>query len=297
MAVQVSIIIVNFNCGQYVFNCIESILKYTQTVEFEIILIDNGSMDGSVHEIRVKFPEIRIVTNSHNIGFGAANNVGARFASGEYLFFLNPDTLLLDDCISQLYQFLLQSSRNIAGLGCKLVKPDGDSTTSFGNFPTLFQQFSDIGFRVFYNDYYNNRLSLSPPVNFNTPHKVDYISGADIMIKKGIFQELGGFDEQYFMYFEDADLFFRLRKGGYEAWLLPGVKILHYGSITTQPEDSYNYSKYALMEKSKYIYFARNRGHRSIFIVKMFQLTYLIFHSFGRHRYSLRKTIGITIKA
>jgi hypothetical protein len=257
-------------------------------------VVDNGSTDGSLCAIRKKFVKICGIENSLNIGFGAANNIGAKQAEGEYLFFLNPDTVLLNDCLSIFIHFLSETGNDVVSCGGRLETASGGYSVSFGNFPSIFQQFSDIGFRVLYKRFYNKHLSISPPCNFNTPQEVGYLSGADLFIKKDIFLKMGGFDEQFFMYFEDTDFFLRLSKAGYTAYILPGVRIVHFGDSAILPDGSFNYAKYAMTEKSKYLYFAKNIGAGSVFWVKLFQLLALVFHCFGRHRYSLRKTVRIT---
>ncbi len=296
MTIDVSIIIVSYNSGQFLQNCLESIYAHTKGVSFEIILVDNASTDNSFVTICETFASIRGLKNSSNLGFASANNLGAKSAQGKYLLFLNPDTLLKDDAIAAMYQFLESSDKNVAACGARLQNADGSYSVSFGNFPTLFQQFSDIGFRTFYKRYYDKKLSISPPCNFTDPHPVGYLSGADIFIRKEIFEKIGGFDERFFMYYEDTDLFYRLHKAGYQSWLLPQVSITHIGSSTSDSDGTFNYSKYSMLEKSKYLYFAKNHGSGSVFLAKTFQLIALLLH-IGKFRYNLLKVIRITLKA
>jgi GT2 family glycosyltransferase len=296
MAVDVSIILVNYNSGKYLPDCLGSIYTHTKGISFEIILVDNASTDNSFATICEAFPAIRGLKNPSNLGFAAANNLGAKYAKGKCLLFLNPDTLLTSDSITALFRFLSQPDPKMAACGGCLQNPDGSYAVSYGNFPTLFQQFSDIGFRVFYRKRYEKELSISPACTFNMPQPVQYLSGADIMIKKAIFLQMGGFDEKYFMYYEDTDLFYRLHKAGYQSWLLPQVKIIHIGSSTTNSDGRFNYLKYEMMEKSKYIYFATNHGSGSVFLAKTFQMIALFTHYFGKFNYSLLRTIKITFR-
>ena len=293
---QVSVIIVNFNSGKYLHNCLKSIFDQVKEIGFEVIVVDNGSNDDAIHEICNRFAHTRIITNPGNAGFGAANNTGAGEAAGDYLFFLNPDTVLMNDCLSLFTRFLAEKANDAASCGGRLETPDGGYSVSFGHLPSIFQQFSDIGFRLFYKGYYNSHLSISPPWSFDTPQPVAYISGADIFIKKDIFLNMGGFDERFFMYFEDTDLFFRLSKAGYRSFILPEARIVHYGGTAVLPDGSFNYAKYAMTEKSKYFYFAKNVGPGSVFWLKIFQILSLIIHYKGRYRYDLRKMAGITLK-
>jgi len=296
MPVQVSVIIVNYNSGQDILHCLESIYAFTQEVDFEIIIVDNSPDDRSLREIRAQFAEISSISNSRNVGFGYANNQGAKNATGDYLLFLNPDTLLVNDAISDFYRFLEKGEKHIAACGGRLIKPDGEYAVSFGHFPTLFQQFSDIGFRSLYKGYYNRRLSISPPCDFSEPRPVDYLSGADIFIRKSVFDERGGFDEEYFMYYEDTDLFYRLNQAGYQAYLLPRVTVIHQESSPEKPDGSFNYTKYSMLEKSKYHYFKKHYGGFAVVLSKLFQLISLVAHWKGQYRYRLGRVAGITVR-
>ena len=296
MTKDVSIVIVSYNSGQFLNNCLESIYAHAKGLSFEIILVDNASTDNSFVTICETFVTICGIKNKENLGFSAANNIGSSHASGKYILFLNPDTLLVDDAITTMHKFLESADNTVAACGARLQNRDGSYSVSFGNFPTLFQQFSDIGFRAFYKRYYDRKLSISPPCNFIVPQPVGYLSGADIFIRKDIFQQIGGFDERYFMYYEDTDLFYRLHKAGYHSWLLPQVSITHIGSSTSDSDGTFNYSKYSMLEKSKYLFFAKNHGSGSVFLAKTFQLIALLLH-IGKFRYNLLKVIRITLKA
>jgi GT2 family glycosyltransferase len=296
MPVQVSIIIVNFNSGQYIVDCLESIYAQIKAVEFEIIVVDNGSTDGSLSEIGDKFVKICGIENSSNIGFGAANNIGARQAAGEYLFFLNPDTVLLNDCISMFIRFLSERGNDVVSCGGRLETAGSGYSVSFGNFPSVFQHFSDIGFRVLYKRFYNKHLSISPPCCFDSPQQVGYLSGSDIFIKKDIFLKMGGFDERFFMYFEDTDLFFRLSREGYKAFILPEARIVHFGDSALLPDGSFNYAKYAMLEKSKHLYFAQIIGAGAVFWVKAFEVLALVAHCGRKRKWKLGRMCGITLR-
>ena len=279
MAPDVSIIIVNYNSGDCLKQCIESIYAHTQNIDFEIIVVDNASTDSSFVNLCVQFVNLCGIKNQDNLGFSAANNIGAKTATGKYLFFLNPDTLLIDNSIHRFYEFLESAEPDIVSCGGLLIRPTGEPDTSFGNFPTLFQAFSDIGFRWLYRRYYDRHLSIAQSRAFDSPQPAGYLSGADIFIRREAFLNAGGFEEAYFMYYEDCDLFYRLNKSGYRAVILPDVKIVHHKSVSTATGGGFNYQKYALMEKSKYLYFGKNHGALSAKIAKLFQVIAVAVHS------------------
>lgn len=296
---QVSIIIVNYNSQQYLGDCIDSIYTYVSDVSYEIIVVDNASESGSVQFIKQKYPGVKLFVNSENKGFGAANNIGSRHASGDYLFFLNPDTILLDNALLRFYQFIEEEMPAAVSCGGNLITRNGDPTTSYGNFPSVLQEFGDMGFRKFFKKYYDEYLSIGKTCkSLTVPALVSYIVGADIFIKKNIFQEVGGFDEAFFLYYEETDLYFRLHSAGYKSYVLPQVKIIHLEGSSLLGNGKLNIEKWAIWEKSKYHYFRKHKGKIVAGIVKVMQLKSLVLHSFfGSTKYPLRKALRITWKA
>lgn len=298
MEVQVSIIIVNYNCEGHTCNCIDSIYKYTKDIAFEVIVVDNASNVYSVEAIAKRFPDVKIIINKENRGFGAANNVGAKNATGKYLFFLNPDTILLSDGVGVFYDFLENASNEVACCGGNLVRVDGTPNKSFGNFPSVLQQFSDIGFRKLYKKLYFEKLAMGKVCDFTDIRGVNYLVGAAFFIKRQVFEEIGSFDEEFFMYYEETDLFFRLNKAGYKAYLLPSVKIIHLEGVTMENRDPFSYSMWAFMEKSRYYYFKKNKGRFSSFCVRMVQmLSITLLYCFGKTPVNLKRALMITLKA
>jgi GT2 family glycosyltransferase len=298
MKTGVSIIIVNYNCAEHTCNCIASIYKYCLGTSFEIIVVDNASAGDFVNVITERFPDVKLIVNGKNLGFGVANNIGVRVALGKYLFFLNPDTILLSNAVSEFYSFLENSGAEVGCCGCNLVTLDGKPNTSFGNFPSVLQQFSDIGFRSLYKRYYNEKLTMAKRCDFNEVIIVDYLVGAAVFIKKQIFEAIGGFDEGFFMYYEETDLFFRLNKAGYKSYILPKIKIIHLEGITTESEAAFNYERWVMMEKSRYYYFTKNKGVFTSICVRLVQLLSLtLLYCFGKTPVNLKKAIWITLKA
>jgi len=278
---DVSVILVNYNTEGYLDGCIGSIYNQTKSCSFEVIVVDNASGHNPERELAEKYPEVRYFRNDTNLGFGAANNIGVSGSKGEYLFFLNPDTVLLNDCIGIFHRFLSDgpSHPNAAACGGNLVNADGSPAPAWGNLPTLKLLLSDLGFRKLYRNYYDNRLATYGYCDFTESHAVPYISGADLFIRKDIFQKVGGFNEHYFMYYEDADLCHRLRRGGYSTHLLPEAKILHLESQSTRNGNEFNYRKYELLEKSKYLYFKKNHSFIAAHIAKDLQLIALLTYA------------------
>lgn len=246
---DVSIIIVNYNTYNLTLNCIESIIKNTDSISYEIILVDNASKDGS-KELFSKDKRLKYIYLEENIGFGRANNVAAEYASGKFLFFLNSDTLLLNNAINILYQYLIANPK-VAICGGNLYDGEMQLTHSFSKlFPSIV---NDIDLAL------NRKLSkliIKGGVEYNTtnqPVKVAYITGADLMIRKDIFISEKGFDPDFFMYFEETELSTRITNKGWDIMNIPSAKIIHLEGKSL----AYSPQKSRMILKSKRLYFKK----------------------------------------
>jgi GT2 family glycosyltransferase len=219
----ISIIIVNFNTKKLLQNCLDSIYENLKIKDFEIIVVDNNSSDGSVQMLDKDFPNVKIIRNKKNIGFGAANNLGVKKALGDQILLLNSDTVLKFPISN--FQF----SNNKEVVGFELLNPDGSIQPSAGYFPTLFRIFLQMFFiddlpfvKKIIKPYQQNDLAF-----YKNKQDVDWVTGACILMPKKLFEQVDGFDEQIFMYGEEVDLCFRLKKNGSKIVFDPSVKIIH----------------------------------------------------------------------
>lgn len=225
---KLSIIIVTFNTKTLTSRCLESIIKIykkeLQNGEYEIIVVDNASTDGSVNEIknqfaswRTKIKNLSVIENKENMGFSAGNNIGAKHAKGENLLFLNSDCILQDDGLLRMVD-TISSDKSIGILGGKLMNNDGSEQLSAGKFYSLkYVLLMLLGFEKM------GLFRFSP----KDLRPVDWVSGACLMIKKDIFKKLQGFDENIFMYMEDMELCFRVKKLGLKVIFFSDIKIKH----------------------------------------------------------------------
>jgi GT2 family glycosyltransferase len=140
LEIKVSIIIVNFNSQKTIGRCIDALYSHVSGIAHEIIVVDNASSPESVRFIKENYPHIRLIVNAENKGFGTANNMGVRHASGDYLFFLNPDAILLDNAVLRFYRFFEEEKPEAASCGGNLVKENGESTTAYGNFFLYYEE-------------------------------------------------------------------------------------------------------------------------------------------------------------
>lgn len=221
---DVSVIIVSYNTCGLLVDCIESIYRQTDRVEFEIIVVDNDSKDNTCETVKRKFPEVRLIKSAVNLGFGKANNLGVENAKGKYLFFLNSDTVLLNNAIKVFFDFAESSKDRIGALGAILKAPDGGTCHSYGKFITMRSELYDVVAKYlrFLKD-----SSNSHPLQVLEPVAVDYITGADLFVPRAVYEEIGGFDPAFFMYCEEVDWQRRMQDAGYVRLVINGPEIVH----------------------------------------------------------------------
>lgn len=244
---HVSIIIVNYNTSTLLRNCIESIYKHTKDITFEIIVSDNGSTDDSVQMLRRDFPEVIVIENKANLGFGAANNRGLDIAKGEFIFYLNSDTVLLNNAVKIFYDFWnSHQNLNPGSLGTMLTNGNGKLVHSYAKFPTFrehtiqlikmfitntlmsFMYLFKISPAIFSK---NDQDCFDMDLNFEEYRLVPYVTGADLFMKNSPHAR---FNESYFLYFEDSELAYRLYKAHKKNIIIKEAKIDHLcgGSVS-----------------------------------------------------------------
>lgn len=247
---KISIIIVNFRSDQYLEKCIASLYNFEKEDNFEIIIVNNDQ-EKKLEKIQTIFSKIKIINNKNNFGFGQAINVGAKNARGEFLFFLNPDSELVETVIPIILKEF-EKNLKIAALSPKVIGENGEKQSwIFGKKMNLGQLIK------------NNFLGDKEEKN-EKEKEVDWVSGASMVIRKKDFNEVGGFDEKFFLYFEDMDLCLRLKEKGKKAIYFPLVKIMHIGSGSKMEESSRKKAYYA----SQDYYFKKHCGGVQAKIVK-----------------------------
>lgn len=254
---SVSIILVNYNTKDYTLQCIASIYKYTKNIDFEIIVVDNNSSDESVKAIANRYPEVIIIRNRINSGFGAANNIGILNSQKKYVFLLNTDTELISNALVEFWDYTenyRQQNSKLICIGGNIIYPDHSLQNSYGNFPTLKASiWNTFGLSKIKKTYYLNHLVNGKPCDFSKPKEVPHILGVAMFIDRAKIIEVGLFDEDFFLYFEETELCFRIRKKGYHIMLLPQVKIVHHLSKSTKS----SLSKVIYTERSRILYFKK----------------------------------------
>jgi len=238
---RLSIIIVNYNVKYFLEQCLCSVTKACTGIDAEIVVIDNNSSDGSKDLLSQKFPEVRYIWNKENIGFSKANNLALKQCSGEYILFLNPDTILPEDCLTQCLSFF-QSQENTGALGIRMIDGAGnflkESKRGFPSPATSLYKLAGLS-KLFPHSKTFARYYLGNLTEYET-QEVDVLAGAFMLVPKKILDEVGSFDESFFMYGEDIDLSYRIQKAGYKNYYFADSTIVHFKGESTK-KGSLNY--------------------------------------------------------
>lgn len=280
--IDLTISIVNYNTKDLLENCLNSVYQKTKKIKFEVIVVDNGSNDGSIEMIRRKFPQVKLIENNENVGFSKATNRGIEMSIGRYILLLNSDIILLDN----LNEVLIYADNNpqIGAIGCKLLYSDGSIQPSASQFISL----ADEILRTFRVGQYGKRPGLR---NFIINHfskllgesvnrylltcegkydicQVDWVSGACLLVRRRVINEIGLLDENFFAYYEDIDWCRRMGKAGWKIVYYPAVKIIHLTGESTQQSERNNIYHSLIHYRSKFYYHKKYKGKLAIIILK-----------------------------
>ncbi len=231
----VSIIIVNYQTPDLLAQCLVSIAATAAGVSVETIVVDNACRNGSLETVRAGFPAARLIVNATNVGFARAVNQGSAESNGAYVLLLNSDAQLRPNAL-QLMVALAAARPRAAVIGARICNPDGSFQASHMPFPSLGQEFlmlSGIG-RLLHGPWYPS----SGPDDGPTPHAVDWVAGACLLLRRDAFAAAGGFDAGYFLYGEEMDLCYTLRQRGWEVWHHPQAHVTHVGGASSRRGDT-----------------------------------------------------------
>lgn len=268
---DVSIIIVNYNTVELTKNCLQSIYEKTNNIDYEVIVIDNASVDDSVNMIKSEFANVKLIENPENLGFGRANNLGIKISKGKYVFLLNSDTLLLNNAVKIFYDYMEINNKNnkIGALGSYMLDSKGNCCHSFGDIPSYF---------FLIKRYLNSCLSFTifnfqKKINDDTTKdmEVGYVCGADLFVQKEVLNKLNGFDERFFLYYEETELQYRMMLHCYKRIIIPDAKIIHLEG------SSFNLkiNRRILNDRSMFLFLTKH--NRSYFKYFIFKYIYLLF--------------------
>ena len=232
---DISVVIVNYNVKDYLYKCLNSIVSSTGELNIEIFVVDNNSTDGSIEFLQPKFNDVNFIKLDQNLGFGKANNIGINQAKGKYILLLNPDTLLENNTLINLFSFM-EANPDVGISTCKILNGDGTFQESCRRgFPTPLAAFSKLfGIQKFFpKSKVLGRYNLTF-LDENEIAEVEAISGSFMFFKGDLLKKIGGFDEDFFMYGEDLDICYRVNKLNYKIMYVPQTSTIHYKGESTK---------------------------------------------------------------
>ena len=246
---DVSVIIVNWNTKDLLLKCIQSIHDTTREIDYEIIVVDNGSNDGSQDALNDRFPEVKLIENRRNLGFARANNIGIQASQARYECLVNSDVLVLDGCLDAMLAYM-DSHPSIGVLGPKLLNSDMSLQPSCKQMPTIWNNLCvALGLhRLFKNIKFFNGEHLSY-LDHNQIKHVQALAGAFLMVRKSAIEKAGLLDDAFFVYGEEIDWCLRFRKKRYEIVFFPKARAIHFGAGSSSKE--------------------RNRFYRELYVSKL----------------------------
>ena len=247
---KLSVVILSYNVRYFLELCIKSVQAAITDLDAEIIVVDNYSSDDSCEMVRRLFPTVRLIENSENLGFSKGNNIGVAQAKGKYICILNPDTVVAEDTFKMILAHAETNSK-IGLLGCQLLDGRGQFLPeSKRNIPTPMVSLKKI--LGFPNAYYASKLSANDIGN------VEVLVGAFMFLRKAVYDEVNGFDEDYFMYGEDIDLSYKVLKAGYKNVYFGKTSVLHYKGESTLKDGNYAKHFYGAMQIFYHKHFKTN---------------------------------------
>jgi len=271
---DLSICIVNWNVKDLLKACLGSIYTNTKDISFEVIVVDNNSSDESIRMIKSDFPQVKLIENKTNAGFTKANNLAIKIAQGRNIMLLNPDTEVIDNALNRMVRFL-DSRRDCGALGCKLLNTDGSLQRSCRTFPTLEVMLYSA---LFLNSLFPKSRLFGKYFmtwwDFNETREVDQPMGSALMIKKEILDKVGLFDENIFIWFDEVDLCYRIKKAGFKIFFTPEAQITHHLSQSFKQWKSVPQilKGTVIWRKSRNYFFKKHKGMPSVFALWAFDI-------------------------
>lgn len=253
MTFSIDIIIVSWNTKTLLANCLHSVVEATPPGTYKIWVVDNGSTDGTQDMLASAYPQVRLIQNQENVGFARANNQAINEGAGKYVLLLNPDTIIHPGSLEIMKNFLRETP-SAGAVGPLVYNPNGTLQTSAYPAPTLFREL----WRLFHLD------KLIPIGSYrqsdwehDRPREVENLLGACILVRRSVLNQIGLFDEHYFMYSEEIDLCFRMRRAGWQIYWLPEASIVHFGGQSTHQVAE---AMFLELYRGKILYFKKHYG-------------------------------------
>jgi GT2 family glycosyltransferase len=263
--VDMSIVLVCWNNKDYLDPCLKSLYDAGLENSFDVIVVDNGSTDGSQEMLREKYPDVKIIQNDHNVGLGKASNQGIEATTGEFILLLNNDTIVNKHALDSLANFMREHP-DAGAVGGKLLNPDGSFQSGYGDFSTLWEEFL-IAIRL---------GELSKPGyplhgDSDTVCEVGWMSSANLLVRRKTLDDIGMLDESYFIYGDETDLQYRMHQAGWKVYYIPDATTIHYGGRSMN-----RWKRRRMVYRGKMLFYKKNYGafRTTILRVMLFVLSF-----------------------
>ncbi|MBZ0198493.1 MAG: glycosyltransferase family 2 protein, partial [Ignavibacteriaceae bacterium] len=262
---MLSIIIINYNSKDVLHDCLVSLREVKLDKKFETFVIDNASTE-KINDLETQFPQINFIYNCENIGFAAANNIGIKRASGDYILLLNPDTIVNENSFQPMIDYL-KAQADVGIVGCKIFNASGEIERSTHSFPTLSKEFFHaneflkplVSYDSFISKFikkFSSSKALESYWDHNSEKEVDHVTGACMMLKKEVIEKAGMLDEAFFLYNEEVEWSMRIKKAGYKIMFVPDSNIIHlFGHSTKQRVQKQSVNKLLVERYRGMLYF------------------------------------------
>lgn len=266
---QISVIIVSYNTRELTRGCLCSVMRETPDLDLELIVVDNASMDGSVEMVAAEFPDAHLIVNRENLGFARANNQAFEVARGRYLLLLNPDTQIVEKAIAKTLRFAEATPR--AGvMGCRVLLPDGRQQSTLFRYRRLRDVFLNLfvpNSLIRRSRYFGRERYVG--LDLHRVQDVEVVAGCYMLVRREVVEGVGGMDDDFFMYGEEAEWCFRIRKAGWSVLYYPGARVIHYaGQSTKQEEVPMNLA----MARSQLLFLQKTQGCRAAYVANLIML-------------------------
>ncbi|MFH2069950.1 MAG: glycosyltransferase family 2 protein [Elusimicrobiota bacterium] len=229
---DLSITIVNYNTKKFLEECLSSIYQNTKNIKYEIIVVDNASGDGSAEMLKQKFPDVKLIVNQENFFFTKAHNQALKNSTGRYLLLLNPDTVILDNALGRMVNFM-DTELRCRACGPKLIDRQGRHQWSGEKFPTFLWGLFEVGLlnTLFPNNIVKKNRTLFD-WNREDTREVDSVSGACLLVRKEVIQQVGLLDENFTAYFEEIDWCHKIKKHGWKIFFVADAQVIHHWGVS-----------------------------------------------------------------
>jgi len=279
--IDLTISVVSYNTKGFLKDCLNSIYQHTRGIKYEVIVVDNGSTDGSVEMVKEEFPQVKVIENRENLGFARANNQAIKRSRGEYVLLFNPDTVFRVNSLDKMIKSM-DNHPEIGILGCRILNADGTIQPSNNSFPNLFTEFlrvlqlkrmvPSVKLRKKIGQKWGRLLGLTLReylrVYWDSERirEVDWVTGACLLVRRTAVQDVGLLDENFFMYYEDTDWCYRMRRKGWKVFYYPFFEIVHHAYTNGVGFDP---TVFVERYKSAYYYFHKHGGEKALFLLRL----------------------------